>query len=82
MEQLIEKYGESIGKVLALMKEKCDFNAEHNEFDWTGELKTKQIVEKTGLTEEQVKDSIQWLIARSFISQYKTFEVYSINIKL
>ena len=80
MEQLIKKYGRANGMVLDLMKKRCDFNAEHNKFDWTGELKTQQIMEATGLTEQEVKDAVQYLLGVGFISQYKTFEVYSMNI--
>ena len=82
MEQAMKKYGTVNSTVLAVMKQKCDFNNEHNGFDWTGEYKVEQIMEDTGLTEQEVKEGIEWLINHSFISQYKTFEVYSINIKL
>ncbi len=81
-EQAMKKYGTVNSTVLAVMKQKCDFNNEHNGFDWTGEYKIHQIMEDTGLTEQEVKDGLQWLLNHSFISQYKDFEVYSINIKL
>jgi len=74
------KYGKNKDLVLALMQKKCDFNKEHNGFDWTGELKISKIMEETGLTETEVKQTINDLIGLGFISQYKTFEVYSINI--
>ena len=80
MEQLIKKYGRANGMVLDLMKKRCDFNAEHNKFEWTGELKTHQIMEATGLSEKEVKDAVEYLLGVGFISKYKTFEVYSINI--
>jgi len=80
MEQLIKKYGKANATVLALMQEKCHYNLKHNKFDWTGELKTEQIMEATGLTEQEVKDAVDYLIGSGFINKYKNFEVYSINI--
>jgi hypothetical protein len=82
MNDLEIKYGKNKGAILTLMKKKCDFNAEHNGFEWTGELKTKQISETTGINEEDVKSTIQELIGLGFITQYKTFEVYQIEIKI